>query len=151
MCPLWRALAKRDIETKKGPFAQFYCPSEVSVDGYGNILVTDKGNHCIRKITPQGHVSTLAGTDKEGHRDGDGTIAQFNCPSGIAVDGGGNVIVADALNNRIRMITPQGHVSTLAGIGERGHRDGDQLALAQFDCPHRVAMDANGHIVVAAQ
>jgi hypothetical protein len=49
------------------------------------------------------------------------------------------------------MITPQGHVSTLAGSGEKGHRDGDRFALAQFDCPHRVAMDANGHIVVAAK
>ena len=80
MCPLWRALAKRDIETKKGPFAQFYCPSEVTVDGCGNDIVTDKGNHCIRKITPQGHVSTLAGTSKEGYQDGGGTVAHFNFP-----------------------------------------------------------------------
>jgi hypothetical protein len=68
---------------------------------------------------------------------------------GVAVDGGGNVIVADAGNHRIRMITPHGLVSTLAGTGETGHRDGDRLALAQSNFPRTVAVDANGHIVVA--
>jgi hypothetical protein len=94
-------------------------------------------------------VSTLAGTGEEGHRDGEGTVAQFNEPKGVAVDGGGNVIVADARNDRIRMITPQGQVSTLAGTGEKGYQDGDRLASAQFKYSRGVAVDANGHIIVA--
>jgi DNA-binding beta-propeller fold protein YncE len=114
-----------------------------------SIIVTDGSNLCIRKITREGQVSTLAGTGEEGFRDGEGTIAQFNEPNGLAVDGGGNVIVVDVGNDRIRKITPQGQVSTLAGCDEEGHRDGDRLASAQFNYPLGVAVDANGHIIVA--
>jgi DNA-binding beta-propeller fold protein YncE len=133
----------------EGTIAQFCHPWGVAVDEGGNVIVADTANNRICKITPQGQVSTLAGNGKMGHRDGEGTIAQFNNPMGVALDGGGNVIVADMLNHRIRKITPQNQVSTLAGTGERGHRDGDRFALAQFNSPHGVAVDANGHIFVA--
>jgi DNA-binding beta-propeller fold protein YncE len=132
----------------EGNAVKFQEPSGVAVDKDGNIIVADTWNNCIRKITPQGHVSTLAGTRKRGHRDGEGTVAQFKCPSGVAVDGIDNVIVADAGNNRIRKITPQGQVSTLAGTGERGHRDGEGNA-AQFDWPRGVAVDGGGNVIVA--
>eukprot|EP00959_Pyramimonas_sp_CCMP1952_P210492 4404927-Pyramimonas_sp.AAC.1 len=79
-------------------------------------------------------VSTLAGTGEKGDRDGEGNAAQFNDPSGVAVDGDGNVIVADTHNHRIRKVSPQGLVSTLAGTGAQGHRDGDTTA-AQFKRP----------------
>jgi DNA-binding beta-propeller fold protein YncE len=92
-------------------------------------------------------VSTLAGTGEEGFQDGEGTVAQFNEPYGVAVDGGGNVIVADFCNHRIRNITPQGQVSTLAKTDKHGHRDGDRFASAQF-YPSGVAVDEYGHIIV---
>jgi DNA-binding beta-propeller fold protein YncE len=132
----------------KRTVAHLYCPRGVTVDGDSNVTVADEGNHRIRKITPQGHVSTLAGTGKEGHRDGEGTVVQFFWPHGIAVDGDGDIIVSDASNHRIRKITPQGHVSTLAGTGEPGHRDGEG-AVAQFNMPSRVAVDGSGNIILA--
>ena len=68
----------------------------------------------------------MAGTaGMKGHRDGEGTVSRFYYPRGVAVDGDGNVIVADSFNCRIRKITPQGDVSTLAGTGEQGYRDGE--------------------------
>jgi hypothetical protein len=94
-------------------------------------------------------VSTLAGTGEEGHQDGEGTVAQFDFPRGIAVDGDGNVIVTDKDNNRIRKITPQGHVSTLAGTGEKGHEDGELIASAGFKRPCGVAVDEKGNVIVA--
>jgi streptogramin lyase len=130
-----------------GTAAMFYRPFGLAVDGDGSIIVADQWNHRIRKITPQGHVSTLAGTGETGHRDGGGSVAQFNEPSGVVVDGDDNVIVADKYNQRIRKITPQGHVSTLAGSGERGHRDGEGI-VAQFYYPFGVAVDGDGNVIV---
>jgi DNA-binding beta-propeller fold protein YncE len=86
--------------------ADLQWPRGVAVDGDRNVIVADKFNHRIRKITPQGHVSTLAGTGEKGFRDGEGTVARFNWPCGLAVDGSGNVIVADTNNDCIRKITP---------------------------------------------
>eukprot|EP00976_Prorocentrum_cordatum_P012871 257450-Prorocentrum_minimum.AAC.1 len=128
----------------EGIAAQFNCPRGVAVDGEGNVIVADFVNKCIRRISPQGLVSTLAGTGVEGHRNGEGTAAQFNEPSGVAVDGEGNVIVADYINNRIRRISPQGLVSTLAGTGGRGYQDGEGTA-AQFAGPWGVAVDGDGN------
>jgi DNA-binding beta-propeller fold protein YncE len=131
----------------EGAFAQFRWPSGVAVDGGGNVIVADNHNHRIRKITPHGRVSTLAGTGEWGHRDGEGTIAQFNWPRGVAVDRGGNVIVTDMFNHRIRKITQQGHVSTLAGTGSEGYQDGEGT-IAQFDYPMGVAVDGDGNVIV---
>jgi DNA-binding beta-propeller fold protein YncE len=128
--------------------AQFNEPAGVAVDGDGNVIVADLGNDRICKVTPQGQVTTLAGTDKGGHPDEEGTIAQFNWPCGVTVDGGGNVIVADTINHRIRKITPQGQVSTLAGTGGVGFRDGEGT-IAQFCHPWGVAVDEGGNVIVA--
>jgi DNA-binding beta-propeller fold protein YncE len=133
----------------EGTVAQFNKPNGVAVDGNGNIIVADSFNNCIRKITQQGHVSTLAGTSFRGHRDGEGTGAHFNWPTGVAVDRDGTVIVTDRDNHCIRKITPQGQVSTLAGTGEKGHEDGDRVSLAQFNQPVGVAVDENGNVIVA--
>ena len=128
--------------------ARFYQPTGVAVDAAGNIYVADSQNHRIRKITPGGVVSTLAGSGTAGSGEGDGTAAQFNSPRAVAVDATGNVYVADGINNKIRKITPAGTVSTLAGSGASGFADGDGIN-AKFYFPKGIALDASGNIYVA--
>ena len=109
-------------------------PRGVAVDGAGNVYVADRVNHRIRKITTSGVVSTLAGSGTSGYTDGTGTSAKFNYPYGVAVDGAGNVYVADRSNHRIRKITTSGVVSTLAGSGTSGYTDGTGTS-AKFSSP----------------
>lgn len=113
-----------------GITASFYFPNSLAVDAAGNVYVSDGVNDLIRKITPDGTVSTLAGSGIAGAADGTGTAASFNGPAGLAVDAGGNVYVADANNNRIRKITPAGVVTTIAGSGHAGSRNG-QISVAR--------------------
>ncbi|MFI5136460.1 MAG: NHL repeat-containing protein [Sphingobacteriales bacterium] len=115
---------------KNGPAnsATFYFPNSVAVDGTGNIYVSDGVNNLIRKITPGGAVSTLAGSGFAGAVDSTGTAASFNGPAGLAVDAAGNVYVADSNNNLIRKITPAGVVTTVAGNGQSGAKNGVAVA-----------------------
>ncbi|MCL2809057.1 MAG: chitobiase/beta-hexosaminidase C-terminal domain-containing protein [Treponema sp.] len=131
-----------------GNIAQFNQPIGIAIDSEGNIFLADMNNHRIRKITPQGVVSTLAGTGTEGFTDGEKGTAQFKSPCGIAVDSEGNIYVADTLNNRIRKITPQGIVSTLAGNGTDGLNDGAG-STALFFSPTDLTIDLEGYIYVA--
>jgi len=130
-----------------GTAARFHSPSGVAVDSSGNVYVADRSNHRIRKITPEGVVSTLAGTATPGHVDTRGTEAKFNFPERVAVDSSGNVYVADTNNHRIRKITPEGEVTTLAG-STRGFADGAGTK-AWFDEPIGVAVDSSGNVYVA--
>lgn len=107
-----------------GSSASFYYPSGVALDAANNVYVADAVNNLIRKITPSGVVSTLAGSGAAGAIDSTGTAASFNGPAGLAVDAAGNVYVADTDNNLIRKITPAGVVSTIAGNGEPGAKNG---------------------------
>lgn len=131
-----------------GTAARFNTPSGVAVDRAGNVYVADTGNHAIRKITPLGAVSTMAGTGVAGFRDGAAAQAQFNGPIGVAVDAHGNVYVADTYNDRIRRIDTQGQVSTVAGGERPGNIDGAG-AEARFDTPTALAVDADGILWVA--
>lgn len=126
--------------------ATFNHPYGLAMDGNGNLYVGDVQNHAIRKISPDGMVSTLAGGNP-GFSDRDGTVARFNHPHGVAVDAEQNVYVADAYNNRIRKIQPDGAVSTLAGNGNDGFVDG-ACENAEFFVPVGVAIDADGTIYV---
>ncbi|HMJ04986.1 MAG TPA: putative Ig domain-containing protein [Chthoniobacterales bacterium] len=133
-----------------GSVARFSNPHDVAIDGAGNIYVADTSNSTIRKITPSGVVTTLAGlADSVGSVDGTGSAARFFRPEGVAVDSAGNVYVADSLNSTIRRITPSGVVSTIAGLaGSAGSDDGVGSA-ARFLSPHGIAVDSAGDIFVA--
>jgi serine/threonine protein kinase, bacterial len=130
-----------------GAAASFNQPSGVALDAAGNIYVADLGNYKIRKITPAGVVSTLAGSGTAGSINGAGAAASFMGPIGLAIDAAGNVYVADA-DNKIRKITPAGVVSTIAGSGTQGSADGTGAA-ASFKGPAGVALDAAGNVYVA--
>ena len=139
-----------------GSEAQFSSPRSLAVDANGNVYVADYFSNTIRKITPGGTVSTLAGSaarqgsvKSQGSADGPGSEARFNRPWGVAVDHGGNVYVADNFNHTIRKITPAGMVTTLAGrAGSPGAADGP-ASTAQFHGPMGVAVDASGNVYVA--
>ena len=130
-----------------GTSARFSTPNGVAIDASGNVYVTDAGNYLIRKITPAGLVSTLAGS-VEGYADGTGSAAKFEHVSGPALDAAGNIYVGDVGSNRIRKITPAGVVSTVAGGPPQGYVDGP-VATARFANPYAVAVDAAGNIYVS--
>jgi sugar lactone lactonase YvrE len=130
-----------------GATAQFYTPYGVAVDSSGNVYVADYVDSRIRKISPTGVVSNLAGNGISAYMEGTGSSAEFNQPTGVAADRSGNVYVADKFNERIRKISPAGVVTTLAG-GTKGYVDSTGAA-AQFNNPTGVAVDSAGNVYVA--
>ena len=133
-----------------GPAARLHSPSGVALDAQGWLYVADALNHTIRRISPAGEVSTLAGLPGvAGSADGPAGVARFNRPFGVAVDRTGTVYVADSRNHSVRAITPNGTVSTLAGrAGEPGSKDG-MGGEARFRSPFAVAVDRDGKVWVA--
>jgi sugar lactone lactonase YvrE len=133
-----------------GTNASFYHPEGLAVDGAGNVYVADTWNHTIRKITPAGAVSTLAGlAENPGTADGTNSKARFNRPAGIALDSATNLFVTDFLNHTIRKITPGGTVSTIAGLaGAWGSADGTNSAARFFQPQGIYAADAATLFVV---
>ena len=131
-----------------GITASFKYPDGAVFDSHDNLFVSDQSNHKIRKITPDGTVSTFAGTGIIGSANGVGILASFYYPAGMAVDATDNLYVADYGNNKIRKITPDGTVTTFAGTGVAGSADGTVLT-AQFYGATGVCMDSFGNIFVA--
>ena len=151
-----------------GSGARFWGPYDVTVDASGNVYVADTYNSTIRKVTPEGVVTTLAGLAQfdqfgepvVGNADGTGSAARFFNPRGLAVDNVGNIYVADTFNHTIRKVTPEGVVTTLAGLAAQFDNDGNILAGgsgsadgtgsdARFNRPQGVAVDSAGNVYVA--
>ncbi len=128
--------------------AQFNTPSGIAIDRSGAIIIADASNNRIRKLSANGKVTTLAGSGAVGQRDGAAIEAEFDGPIGVAVDKRGNVFVADSYNDRIREITSDGKVVTIAGTGLPGFTDGN-ASTAAFNTPSGVAVDERGNIFVA--
>lgn len=131
-----------------GTVARFHSPNGLAFDSSGNLYVADSMSHKIRKISTSGVVSTFAGSGTAAFADGQGTAASFNVPIGIAVDQYDRVFVSDANNNRIRLITPSGLVTTLAGTGDEGMVDGN-VRIARFKYPSGLALGSSGILYVA--
>lgn len=118
-----------------GTAASFNLPYGITIDASGNLYVADSGSRLIRRITPDGAVSTLAGSGADGTADGAGAAASFKVPLSIAIDAGGNLYVTD--NGNVRKITQAGVVSTLPGAG------------TAFGAPAGIAVDATGNLYIA--
>ncbi len=127
-------------------------PSGIAVDGAGDILFADMGNSRIRMINPSGAITTVAGTGRPGYS-GDGgpaSSASINHAEGVAVDAKGNIYISDTGNNRVRMISPAGIITTIAGTGRPGYAgDGGPATSARLNRPAGVAVDSSGRIYVA--
>ena len=132
--------------------ARLYVPVDVAVDKGGNIYVADSFNNRVRKISPSGVITTVAGNGTPGFS-GDGgpaTSAQLFAPFGVAVDASGNLFIADQYNNRVRRVSSMGIITTIAGSGVQGYSgDGGTATNAALNYPVRVALDGGGNVYIA--
>jgi len=133
-----------------GGAARFFSPTGVVRDAAGNFYVCDRGNHCIRKITAAGVVTTLAGSaGTQGSQDGTGTAALFVAPQSVVLNADGELVVSDYLDHTLRKVTPAGVVTTLAGLsGAQGYEDGTGSA-ARFTNPRGLVLEPSGNLLVA--
>ncbi len=131
--------------------ALLFYPDAVCFDTAGNLFIADTANNRVRKVAPNGLISTVAGNGVAGFC-GDGgyaTNAQLNSPRGLCFDIAGNLFIADTANNRIRKVTPNGLISTFAGNGKAGfYGDGGDAKAAQLNSPHDVACGPFGNIFI---
>lgn len=132
--------------------AELSSPGDLAIDGVGNLYIADTSNHRIRRVDPNGTITTVAGTGTGGYS-GDGgaaTAAKLFFPYGVAVDGAGNLYIADTYNQRIRRVDTSGEITTVAGVGTLGYSgDGSAATAAQLHYPHGVAIDKLGNLYIA--
>jgi sugar lactone lactonase YvrE len=133
-----------------GPDAAFGAAEGLVFDARGNLYMADSYYSVIRKISPADTMTTVAGTGSFGSNNGLGKAASFRGPSGLAIDKAGNIYIADAGNNQIRKMAPDGTVTTFAGSGAQGRADGP-ASTATFFAPKDVAVDAKGNVYVTDQ
>lgn len=136
-----------------GTTASFNEPTGLAFDAVGNLYVADRMNHCIRKITPTGVVSTFVGSAISGFDDGTGTAAHLFEPTGIAFDFAGNMYITEKFNNRVRKITSSAVVKTIAGdfsANASGASDGEG-SVARFFSPMAIVVDNSGNLIVVDQ
>ena len=139
-------------DNASGTSAQLWSPETLIVDAAGNILVAERGNHTVRKITPAGTITTFAGTGQLGSSGDNGlaTAALLNEPSGLALDAVGNLYIADTNNHRIRKVAANGVIGNFAGTGVGGFSgDGGVATAAQLALPVGLAFDQAGNLLVA--
>jgi sugar lactone lactonase YvrE len=132
--------------------AQLYHPEGVAVDSTGSFFIADYSNNRIRKVTSEGIISTVAGNGTKGYSgdDGPATSAQLNGPMGVAVDSAGNLFIADYGNSRIRKVTSEGIISTVAGNGTKGYSgDAGPAVSAKLNGPTGVTVDSAGNVLIA--
>ena len=132
--------------------ARLLTPERVALDGAGNVYITDTWNHRIRRVDPFGIITTIAGTGEQGKSGDNGlaVAAQFSYPQGVAVDGNGDLYIADTDNHRIRRVDATGTITTIAGTGKQGFRgDGGPAVTAQLSRPESVAVDGLGNVYIA--
>ncbi|MGA2256643.1 MAG: NHL repeat-containing protein [Thermoguttaceae bacterium] len=129
-----------------GRLASFHQPFGICLDSRGNLYVADSANHCIRRISPDGDVSTFAGSGEKGTVDGPAHQARFNTPSGVLSDGKGNLYVCSYEENSIRVVSPDGTVRSLVKSREEGYRDGS-LAKARLHSPRGMVFDSKGNLI----
>ena len=132
-----------------GAAASFNAPTGIAVDASGTLFVADEFNQAIRKITPDGKVTTIAGTGVSGSADGKGDVASFFNPGSVAVDNTGNLYIGDYGNNIVRKIDPANNVTTLAGIVRTNGFINGPVAKATFDGVSDIAVDDKGNVYVA--
>lgn len=131
--------------------ASLRSPNDVAVDTAGNVWIADTSNHRIRRVDPTGTITTFAGTGTQGYSgdNGDALNARLNYPRGVAVDTAGNLYIADASNYRIRKVTPQRIITTVAGNGTWGSTgDGGPATSAQLASPVDVAAGSDGSLYI---
>jgi len=131
----------------QGALAKFWGPETVDFDPQGNMIVADKWNNMIRKITPNGTVSTLAGQQTAGYVNATGISAKFNNPSAATVDPAGNIYVTDYNNNCVRKISSTVAVTTISGTTAAGSANGAGTA-ATFNNPYVIAIDGSGNLYI---
>ncbi|MDL1973176.1 MAG: sugar-binding protein, partial [Deltaproteobacteria bacterium] len=132
--------------------AKFYDPHGVAVDASGNLYIADRRNHCIRKVDTSGIITTVAGDGTDGYSGDGGPAAQakLDFPRGVAVDGSGNLYIADTDNDRIRKVDTSGIITTVAGDGTYGYSgDGGPAAQAELKRPYGVAVDGSGNLYIS--
>jgi sugar lactone lactonase YvrE len=126
-------------------------PTDVAVDALGNLFIADTGTNCIRKVSIGGIITTVAGNGKRGYSGDHGlaTVAELNQPSGVAVDAFGNLFIADGGNDRVRKVSTNGIITTMAGGGTKSPGDGGAATQASFFV-NRVLVDSSGNVLISA-